>query len=327
LRCVRVRCTDGNTREQGGTVHDALRVFLVAVRCIHGDKGYRGHTYPDRFKVWISGQVRRVTKAIRREMRRRAAVEPVIGHLKDGHRMRRNYLKGRDGDRVNAAISAAGYDFSLFRRWFEDLLCILLSIFRHSRTTPRSACLAQTFFTDDDLAPLADAMHLRQHLIVLLHIRFESLLVKATASAASAHSTSGWCREALHKLHSRLRASMKFRVEAFECVRTLPHLRLIGIIELDHYDVFGRGPFPIPIYWFVRVHRHAAAERRLCGHQIAQGAFKRLDISNLRNSDQNIGRRQQSPARVHAVALVTAETTHPVHMAAAGHCGRNIGEI
>ncbi|MGY4298936.1 hypothetical protein ACVWXN_007031 [Bradyrhizobium sp. i1.4.4] len=33
--------------------------------------------------VWISGQVRRVTKSIRREMRRRAAVEPVTGHLKD----------------------------------------------------------------------------------------------------------------------------------------------------------------------------------------------------------------------------------------------------
>ena len=80
------------------------------MRRIHGDKGYRGHNYPDRFKVWISGQVRRVTKAIRREMRRRAAVEPVIGHLKDDHRMRRNYLKGRDGDRINAVLAAAGFN-------------------------------------------------------------------------------------------------------------------------------------------------------------------------------------------------------------------------
>src|SRR5258706_15486870 len=75
---------------------------------IHGDKGYRGHPYPDRFKVWITGQVRRVTKAIRREMRRRAAIEPVIGHLKGDHRMGRNYLKGRDGDRINAVLAAAG---------------------------------------------------------------------------------------------------------------------------------------------------------------------------------------------------------------------------
>ena len=66
-------------------------------------------------------------KAIRREMRR-AAVEPVIGHLKDGHRMRRNHLKGRDGDRINAVLAAAGYNFSLLLRWFEELLRALLLI-------------------------------------------------------------------------------------------------------------------------------------------------------------------------------------------------------
>ena len=76
---------DGHTL--GPVILDLEKLTGVAVRRIHGDKGYRGHNYPDRFKVWISGQVRRVTKAIRREMRRRAAVEPVIGHLKDDHRM------------------------------------------------------------------------------------------------------------------------------------------------------------------------------------------------------------------------------------------------
>jgi transposase, IS5 family len=73
------------------------------VRRIHGDKGYRGYNYPDHFKVWITGQVRRVTHAIRREMRR--SVEPALGHLEDDHRMRRNYLKGRDGDRINAVLA------------------------------------------------------------------------------------------------------------------------------------------------------------------------------------------------------------------------------
>jgi hypothetical protein len=47
--------------------------------------------------------------AIRREMSRRAAIEPVIGHLKQDHRMGRNYLTGRDGDRINAVLAAAGY--------------------------------------------------------------------------------------------------------------------------------------------------------------------------------------------------------------------------
>ena len=117
---------DGHTL--GPVITDLEKLTGVAVRRIHGDKGYRGHNYPDRFRVWISGQVRRVTKVIRREMRRRAAVEPVIGHLKDDHRMRRNYLKGRDGDRINAVLAAAGYNFSLLLRWFEELLRVLLLI-------------------------------------------------------------------------------------------------------------------------------------------------------------------------------------------------------
>jgi hypothetical protein len=52
------------------------------------------------------------------------------------------------------------------------------------------------------LAALADTIHLVQHLIVLLHIRLERLLVKATPSSASAHSASGWRGQALHELHS-----------------------------------------------------------------------------------------------------------------------------
>jgi hypothetical protein len=40
-------------------------------------------------------------------MKRRAAVEPVIGHTKAEHRMGRNYLKGRDGDRTNTVLAAA----------------------------------------------------------------------------------------------------------------------------------------------------------------------------------------------------------------------------
>ena len=125
---------DGHTL--GPVTADLEKLTGVAVRRIHGDKGYRGHNYPDRFRVWISGQVRRVTKAIRREMRRRAAVEPVIGHLKDDHRMRRNHLKGREGDRINAVLAAAGYNFSLLRRWFEELLRVLLLILCRSRSTP-----------------------------------------------------------------------------------------------------------------------------------------------------------------------------------------------
>jgi transposase, IS5 family len=99
----------------------------VEVRRIHADKGYRGHNYPNKFRVWISGQVRRTTRALRREMKRRAAVEPVIGHLKAEHRMDRNFLKGRAGDRANAVLAAAGYNFSLLLRWLAELLRALIA--------------------------------------------------------------------------------------------------------------------------------------------------------------------------------------------------------
>ena len=70
--------------------------------------------------------MRRVTKTIRRQMRRRAAVEPVIGHVKAEHRMERTYLKGREGERANAVLAAAGYNFSLLIRWLEALLRALI---------------------------------------------------------------------------------------------------------------------------------------------------------------------------------------------------------
>lgn len=89
---------DGHTL--GPVIADLERLTGVETRRIHVDKGYRGHNHPYKFRVWISGQVRRVTAPIRREMKRRAAVEPVIGHLKAGHRMDRNYLKGRPFDRL-----------------------------------------------------------------------------------------------------------------------------------------------------------------------------------------------------------------------------------
>jgi transposase, IS5 family len=111
----------------------------VEVRRIHVDKGYRGHDYSNKFRVWISGQVRRVTKSIRREMRRRAAIEPVIGHVKAEHRMERNYLKGRDGDRANAVLAAAGYNFSLLIRWFKALLRALIALILRTPITAQIA--------------------------------------------------------------------------------------------------------------------------------------------------------------------------------------------
>jgi IS5 family transposase len=115
---------DGHTL--GPVIADLEQLTGVETRRIHVDKGYRGHNHKEKFRVWVTGQVRRVTRPIRQEMKRRAAVEPVIGHVKAEHRLGRNYLKGRDGDRSNAVLAAAGYNFSLLLRWLARLLRALI---------------------------------------------------------------------------------------------------------------------------------------------------------------------------------------------------------
>lgn len=69
-----------------------------------------------------------MTPKIKREMRRRSAVEPVIGHLKAEHRMDRNYLTHRASDAANAVLAAVGYNFRLLIRWLKLLLFQILAL-------------------------------------------------------------------------------------------------------------------------------------------------------------------------------------------------------
>jgi len=96
---------------------------------ILADKGYRGHNAPPdyKFRVFTSGQKRRMTPKIKRELRRRSAVEPVIGHLKSEHRMGRNYLWHRAGDAANAVLAAVGYNFRRLIKWLSFLLSEILA--------------------------------------------------------------------------------------------------------------------------------------------------------------------------------------------------------
>ena len=68
-----------------------------------------------------------MTPAIKREMRRRSAVEPLIGHIKNGHRMDRNYLAGPQGEAINAVLAAVGYNFRLLLNWLRLFLCLIVS--------------------------------------------------------------------------------------------------------------------------------------------------------------------------------------------------------
>jgi IS5 family transposase len=102
------------------------RITGVTIERAYVDRGYRGHD-ADKARVFVSGQRRGVTPSIRREIRRRAGIEPVIGHLKsDGH-LGRNVLAGAAGDAINLVLSAAGHNLRLLRAWLIRLLAVLLS--------------------------------------------------------------------------------------------------------------------------------------------------------------------------------------------------------
>jgi transposase, IS5 family len=120
---------DGHTL---ATVIPQMQALIgnVLDRCIT-DAGYRGHNAPPdhTFKVYTTGQKRRVTPQIKREFKRRAAIEPVIGHLKEEHRMGRNYLAHSSGDAINAMLAAVGYNFRRLVRWLTFfVLRILIEI-------------------------------------------------------------------------------------------------------------------------------------------------------------------------------------------------------
>ena len=120
---------DGHTLAR--VIPDMEALVGNTLKRIFADKGYRGHNAPPdyKFRVFISGQKRRVTPGIKRQMRRRSAVEPVIGHLKSEHRMDRNYLWHRQGDAINAVLAATGYNFSLILRWLKFLFSHILAAF------------------------------------------------------------------------------------------------------------------------------------------------------------------------------------------------------
>jgi transposase, IS5 family len=113
-----------------------LNTVLPGIEAITGatlsrvlaDAGYKGHNAPKvhKFRVYTQGQKRGVTEAIKRQFRRRAGIEPVIGHTKNDHRMGRNFLAHREGDAINAVLAAAGCNF---RRLLSFLGIVLRVIF------------------------------------------------------------------------------------------------------------------------------------------------------------------------------------------------------
>jgi len=108
---VGIQAHHGNPYD-GHTLSDVLslvkRMSGGSVKEAYCDRGYRGHKVAGDTIVHIAGAKRRVSRSLRKWLRRRSAIEPVIGHLKSDTRMDRNYLKGALGDKINALLCGSG---------------------------------------------------------------------------------------------------------------------------------------------------------------------------------------------------------------------------
>ena len=96
------------------------------------DRGYRGRKQVNGTEVLTPGEAKagqsKYQKAkLRARFRRRAAIEPLIGHLKGQYRLARCFLKGFVGDQVNLLLAAAAWNL---RKWLRTAALFWLQIFR-----------------------------------------------------------------------------------------------------------------------------------------------------------------------------------------------------
>ena len=96
---------DGHTLDQTVT---ELRKVSPETSKIFVDLGYTGHNFKEKGKVFTAKTKKTLSNDDKKMQKRRSAIEPIIGHLKNFGRMGKNYLKGVIGDIINPLISAVG---------------------------------------------------------------------------------------------------------------------------------------------------------------------------------------------------------------------------
>ena len=117
---------DGHTL--GAQIDQVARVAGRKPARAYVDRGYRGHgVVREGLGVHVSHTRGIASATIRRELRRRNAIEPVIGHMnQDGH-LERNGLKGAKGDIVNVLLCANGHNLRLLLAQLRTFLLLILA--------------------------------------------------------------------------------------------------------------------------------------------------------------------------------------------------------
>lgn len=118
---VGIEAVHGNPYD-GATLKCALaqteHLTAVKPKQVFVDRGFRGTAHhPSEVQVVVAGTCK-LTGSLKRWLKRRSAIEPVIGHSKQDHALGRNYLRGKVGDRINALLVGCGFNLRKLFRFF-----------------------------------------------------------------------------------------------------------------------------------------------------------------------------------------------------------------
>ncbi len=126
----------------GAQVAQIERLTKTQVTTCRVDKGYRGKDCKVKgVEVIHTGlSKKRMSRAMRKKLRRRRAIEPIIGHMKSDGKLGRCYLKSSIGDAMNIMLSAAGQNI---RKLLKLLATLLRYLWLYSRYGDNSKLFAQ----------------------------------------------------------------------------------------------------------------------------------------------------------------------------------------
>lgn len=115
---VGMRSLPGNPFDEHTLAEAIEQVAILTdqkLKVVFVDKGYQGAKVPG-VKVWRSGVRQGVTRWIKGDIKRRSAIEPMIGHMKNEELLRRNWLHGSLGDALHAMLCGAGHNLRMILR-------------------------------------------------------------------------------------------------------------------------------------------------------------------------------------------------------------------
>jgi len=116
---------DGHTLKPA--LESAEKITGVEIESAFVDRGYKGHGVEsdplrNHTKIFISGQRRGLTKSLKKQLKRRSAIEPMIGHMKQEGRLGLCRLKGIVGDQINELLTGVGHNLRLILNHIRKLL-------------------------------------------------------------------------------------------------------------------------------------------------------------------------------------------------------------